>query len=154
MTDHDHEMVSRRSARSAFRTFFSLHLNGALRPAPQLPLLNNSLREYDEDGKLQIILTIYTQMVTYIQEIRARVERIVIVGSGLIILLDGWFVAASHSPTVSGKFVASVGVGLFTSARPRRRAGGPARSGSPPRPAAPQRSRPAAPRPRTRVRAA
>jgi hypothetical protein len=81
---------------------------------PPAPSPVSAVSKYADDSMLSIVLTLYVQMVTYIQELRARVERIVVGGSGLIILLDGWLVTTSHSVTVPGKVVVSVGIALFT----------------------------------------
>jgi hypothetical protein len=46
----------------------------------------------DKEAKLQIILSLSTRMVSYIQELQGRTERTTLLGCGLVVLLDGWLV--------------------------------------------------------------
>lgn len=89
-------------------------MNGESLDSGSASALLTAIGKYDDKSKLNIILTLYVQMVTYIQEIRGRVERIVVGGSALIVLLDGWLVTRSNSVSISSKVVASIGILLFT----------------------------------------
>lgn len=64
--------------------------------------------------KLNIISSIYSAMVSYTQELRGAVERIIIWGSGLILLLDGWLITSQNPISIRGQIVISIGIIGFT----------------------------------------
>ncbi len=67
----------------------------------------------DKDAKLAIITSIYSCLITNSQELRRSAERLTIWGSGLILLLDGWFIAGDVSIGVRGRLFISLGVVIF-----------------------------------------
>jgi hypothetical protein len=64
----------------------------------------------DKEAKLSIILSIYSSMVSYSQELRGAVERLTIWGCGLILLLDGWLVTSQNPVSTRDRIVISIGI--------------------------------------------
>lgn len=64
----------------------------------------------DKQAKLKIILALYSAQVSFVQEMRGVVERLIVGAAGLVLLLDGWLVTRQTPVDPLTKVVISAGI--------------------------------------------
>lgn len=86
------------------RAAHQIHEEHFVKISPSFDLVN------DKQAKLSIVLAIYSAQVSFIQEMRGVVERLVVGAAGLVLLLDGWLVSRQTPVDLVTKAVFSVGI--------------------------------------------